>query len=222
MKLILLSASLLLSAVASVNAQGGPAPPAPPPKTTASFSVSSNDSAMIILPSSTQSLTPAETTSLRSALYNVYQATPDLATARKALLQTGAGIAAGHGASSSGPYNITADFSVQITVLPPNSPPGAAAALAPSWTKVGTQGQTVLIKAGTTVRFGAPAGATPASHSVSHPLAKDSFDNQVTYRADAVVTINPAAFGGQDPAPDYVKELDMLGTAGSVTVISGH
>jgi hypothetical protein len=219
MKPILLSALLLLSTTASGHAQSTPAQP---PKTTSSFSVSSNDSAMIILPGSTQSLTPAEVTSLRSALYNVYQAVPDLATAQKALMQTGAGIAAGHGASSAGPYSITGDFSVQITVLPPNSPPTASAALVPSWTKVATQGQTVLIKAGTTVRFGAPAGAAPANHSGNPPLAKDAFDNQVTYKADAVITINPAAFGGIDPAPDYTKELDMLGTTGSVTVVSAH
>jgi hypothetical protein len=174
---------------------------------------------MIVLPAGTQSLTPAETTALRSAMFNVYQAIPDLATARKGLLQTGAGIAANHGAPSNGPYSITGDFSVQISVAPPNSPPADSVT---AWKKVASAGQTVLIKAGTTVRFGAPIGAPPNDSSVQATLATNSFAPQVTYPADIVITIGPAAFGGVDPAPNYVKELDMLGTTGGVTVVTGR
>jgi hypothetical protein len=222
MKQILLSALLVLLASATGIAQTASTP---------SFSVTGNDAAMIILPGATQSLTADETSALRAAMANVYQATPDLATAQKTLLQTGASIAAAHGAQSAGPYNITGDFSVQITVLPPTSPvttPSTPSALSatpstiaasPSWSKVGTQGQIVQIKAGTTVRFGAPAG-TRSSRSGGTRLAKDSFDPQVTYQADTVITINAAAFGGIDPAPNYTKELDMLGTTGGVTVSS--
>jgi hypothetical protein len=217
MKSTLLSALLFLSISVSGSAQG--TSPAQTPTTSTTFSVSGNDSAMIVLPAGTQSLTPAETTSLRSAMFSVYQAIPNLETARKALLQTGASIAASHGAPSSGPYSITGDFSVQISVTPPHSP---ATDSVTAWKKVASAGQAVLIKAGTTVRFGAPVGAPPNDPSVQAPLATNSFTPQVTYQADTAITIGPAAFGGVDPAPNYVKELDMLGTIGGVTVVTGR
>jgi len=216
MKSVLLYASLLLSTSVSGIAQTS----SPPVGTSANFSVSGNDSAMIILPAGTQSLTPAETTTLRSAMFNVYQAIPDIVTARKVLLQTSAGIAASHGAPSTGPYNITGDFSVQISVVPPHAAQAADAATV--WKKVASAGQSVIIKAGTTVRFGAPVGAPPNDASVQAPLATNSFAPQVTYQADTVITIAPAAFGGVDPAPNYVKELDMLGTTGGVSVANGR
>jgi hypothetical protein len=216
MKSILLSALLFLAITVTGNAQ---APPVSAPAPATTFSVSGNDAAMIVLQAGTQSLTPAETTTLRSAMFNVYQAIPDLATARKALLQASAGIAASHGAPSSGPYSITGDFSVQISVASPNSP---AVNSATAWKKVASAGQAVLIKAGTTVRFGAPIGAPPNDPSVQAPLATNSFAPQVTFPADTVITVGPAAFGSIDPAPNYVKELDMLGTSGGVTVVTGR
>jgi hypothetical protein len=40
------------------------------------------------------------------------------------------------------------------------------------------------------------------------PLAADSYDPPVTFTTTTTIVVSNATFGG-DPAPDYVKELDL-------------
>jgi hypothetical protein len=44
---------------------------------------------------------------------------------------------------------------------------------------------------------------------VTAPLPADSFDPPVTITVTTTFVISNAAFGGIDPAPNYVKELDL-------------
>ncbi len=66
-----------------------------------------------------------------------------------------------------------------------------------------------------TVRFGAPAGTPPGNNLVSVPLAVDSYDPPVAFATTTTIVVSNAYFGN-DPAPNYVKELDIaLITPGS-------
>ena len=101
----------------------------------------------------------------------------------------------------------------QPVVTPPASTPPATTqpVTTPSvtWVKIATEGNTVTIPAGLTVRFGAPQGTPPGDTAVTAPLPADSFDPPVTFTVTTTFVISNAAFGGIDPAPNYVKELDL-------------
>ena len=77
-----------------------------------------------------------------------------------------------------------------------------------TWVKVANEGQTVTIPAGFTVRFGAPAGTPPGNTLVSVALAADSYDPPITFANITTIVVSNAYFGN-DPAPNYVKELDI-------------
>jgi hypothetical protein len=78
-----------------------------------------------------------------------------------------------------------------------------------SWVRLATEGQTVTIPGGLTVRFGALAGTPPGNNNVSTPLAADSFDPPITLPTTMTFVVSNSQFGGADPAPNYVKELDV-------------
>lgn len=83
------------------------------------------------------------------------------------------------------------------------------------WAKIANEGNTVTIPGGYTVRFGAPAGTLPGNNLVSVPLAVDSYDPPVAFATTTTIVVSNAYFGN-DPAPNYVKELDIaLITPGS-------
>lgn len=106
-------------------------------------------------------------------------------------------------------YQTLANVPIAATA-PPATP-------APTWTVAAPDGAKVLIKAGTTVRYGAPAGTPPGDQFVTVPLAADGYDAPVTYAVDTTLTVSFTVYGG-DPAVNYAKRLEMLGTVGGVTV----
>ena len=99
---------------------------------------------------------------------------------------------------------------------PSSSSPGTTTA---TWLKVANEGDTVTIPAGLTVRFGAHQGTPPGNSSVSQPLSADSFDSPVTYTTDTTFVVSNSVFGN-DPAYNYVKELDVK-PSNSVVYVNG-
>jgi len=83
-----------------------------------------------------------------------------------------------------------------------------------TWLTIASEGDTVTIPGGYTVRFGAPQGTPPGNNLVSAPLAADSYDPPVTFATTTTFVVSNAYFGN-DPAPNYVKELDIALNSGS-------
>lgn len=67
----------------------------------------------------------------------------------------------------------------------------------------------MTLPAGLTIRFGARAGTPPGDDAVTVPLPADSFDPPITLTGTTTFVVGASEFGGVDPAPNYVKELDI-------------
>jgi hypothetical protein len=163
-----------------------------------------SDSAQVITTAGSTSLSPEETATLKRAIEEAQHAHAVADAADAHLQDVQHNIAANH--TIVAPYQIVTDFSTTIEEIP--------APAVDIWTKVADEGDVVLIKAGTTVRFGAPAGTVNTVTGL--PTAKDYWSAPVTYSADTTLTVNTTNFS-PDPIYGAVKELDMLGTAGGVT-----
>ena len=103
--------------------------------------------------------------------------------------------------------------SAPVTTQPVVTPPPVVTPKTILWMKFANEGDTTIIPAGLTVRFGAPKGTPPGDSLVTQPLASDSFDPPVTFTTTTTLVVSSATFGG-DPAPNYVKELDVELTIG--------
>ena len=183
--------------------------------------------AYILLPNavSQQSLTSDETKLLRSSLATASElataalnATADLQAkaiadsqaAMAALLVVQNNIAAAHGwdssTSSKMPYQITFQDATVMSYAPA------------VWIKVAIQGQTVHLLKGTTIRYGAPAGSLRTYPADNFPLAVDSFTAPITLTADTDIVVSSGFLTSSDPAPGYVKEIDIQSGTGGATL----
>lgn len=162
-----------------------------------------SDSAQIISAGAPVSLSPEETATLKRAIEESQhaRAVADAADAHLQAVQKT--IAVNHTVTA--PYQIVTDFSTTIDQVPVPA--------VDIWTKVASEGDTVLIKAGTTVRFGAAAGT--ANTVTGLPTTQDYWAAPVTYSADTTVTVSTTTYS-PDPIYGALKELDMLGTTGGV------
>lgn len=78
-----------------------------------------SDAAHIITPAGDVSLNPTETATLKSAIQALQAAQGQVVTAQAALQAVQQTIAINHGASASGPYQISTDFDTTIEQVPP-------------------------------------------------------------------------------------------------------
>lgn len=166
----------------------------------------SSDSAQLITSGGTTSLSPEETDTLKRAIQVAHQARAVAQVADEKLQDVQKTIAVNHAAPVDGPYQIVTDFSTTIDRVPP--------APVQVWTKVADENDIVLIKAGTTVRYGAPKDS-PNLYAIGGVTATDAWNPPVTYTADSTLTVNNGSLG-PDPINGTLKELDQLGTAGGV------
>jgi hypothetical protein len=97
---------------------------------------------------------------------------------------------------------------------PPAQTPPVVTPPTMTWLEIASEGDTVTIPGGYTVRFGAPQGTPPGNNLVSAPLAADSYDPPVTFSTTTTFVVSNAYFGS-DPAPNYVKQLDITLNSGS-------
>ena len=95
-----------------------------------------------------------------------------------------------------------------VTTPPAITPPVVTPPIV-TWVKIATEGNTITVPAGLPVRFGAPQGTPPGNNLVTQPLAADSFSPTITFPTTTILVVGAPAFGGIDPAPNYVKELDI-------------
>jgi hypothetical protein len=94
------------------------------------------------------------------------------------------------------------------TPPPPVTTPPVVTAPTITWSKIANEGDIITIPAGSTVRFGALQSTPPGNIYVTVPLAADSFDPPITFATATSILVSNGTFGG-DPAPNYVKELDL-------------
>lgn len=180
-----------------------------------------NDAAVLVVGSgSQQSLTPAELTQLQAAVLLAADLANQADAAATSLQTVENVIMQNHGCTATAACSMMYQHSQQVTYTPAATTTTTPPAPAPTWTAVATQGQTVTIQAGTTVRIGDPAGTACTACSSGKPLAADAWNPQVTFTATTTLTVElSTALGGTaDPAYGYVKVLQMLGTTGGVTV----
>ncbi len=168
-----------------------------------------SDSAQIITTTGNISLSVEETATLKHAIEEAQQAKAAAKAAIAQLQTVQQAIAANHSAPATGPYQIFTDFSTTIDQVPPVAPPPVQV-----WVKMANENDIVLIKAGTTVRYGAPKGSISSVPGVL--TIKDYWNPPVTYTVDTTLQITNSAYP-PDPISGTPKELDMLGTAGGVT-----
>ena len=110
---------------------------------------------------------------------------------------------------------VTPPVTTPPVTTPPVTTPPVVTSPTITWVKIATEGAIIPILAGSTVRFGAPQGTPPGDSLVTTPLAADSYDQPVTFNTTTTISVSSATFGG-DPAPNYVKELDIaMTTSGS-------
>ena len=89
---------------------------------------------------------------------------------------------------------------------------GASACYAQTWTTVATEGQSITTIAPVTVRYGTPAGVTPAMTGATPCTAPDGcWDPAKTYPAATSFLISNDTFSG-DPALGTIKVLQVLET----------
>lgn len=161
-------------------------------------------SASIITTAGQVSISPADTETLRAAHALATDLAAKAQAALIALQKLESKVAASYGADASKPFQIVMEHSTTLSYMPP----------APKWVKLGVDGDTVLIPAGTMVRYGAFAGAVAAYPPGSTAtLAADTF-TQKTFTADTTVILgnatSMAAAGLTDPAFGYPKQLDQM------------
>lgn len=182
-----------------------------------------NDAAVLVVGSgSQQSLTPAELTQLQAAVLLAADLANQADAAATSLQTVENTIMQNHGCTATAACSMMYQHSQQVTYTPPATTTTTTTTTAtPTWTTVATQGQTVTIQAGTTVRLGDPAGMACTACSSGKPLAADAWLPQVTFTATTTLSVElSTALGGTtDPAYGYVKVLQMLGTTGGVTVV---
>lgn len=166
-----------------------------------------SDSAQIITAAGNTSLSPEEVVALKQAIQAAQHAATVAEAANAEFQSVRKKIAANHNAPAAGPYQIVTDFSTTIDQVPPPAPPPIEV-----WKKVADEGDVVLVKAGTIVRYGAPKGSPNSYGGVT---SADAWTQSVAFLEDTTLTVDNTSFG-PDPVVGTIKELDMLGTAGGV------
>lgn len=128
-------------------------------------------------------------------------------------LEPGSNAPASQNSPAQNPPTQTQPPSNQQTQTPPvTTPPVVTPPVVTSptitWVRIASEGATITISAGSTVRFGATQGTPPGDSLVTTPLAADSFDPPVTFNTTTTIVVSNDTFGG-DPAPNYVKQLQI-------------
>jgi hypothetical protein len=157
---------------------------------------------MIVTTSGSWSLSADEVATMSYTMWRSKMVETDSQTATDLINKASNAIATAHGVDPSSPFQIVMDISWTLS-------------FSPAWTTVAGEGDTITVKAGTTIRYGVPAGTAcgyaPACGAT--PLDKDVWQT-VTLAQDTTFVVGPNSGPlGADPCYGYTKVVQVLGGA---------